>query len=284
MIFSLIRSLRHGKLKAIGPVWLAFGNILRWLIRILSLKLESSHYIGSYGPFLLDGYFAFSDFKSWGTGQNNGFEACIEECKAGKCFLDVGAHIGLVTMPAAKAVGQTGSVHAFEPGKSNFKILERHLILNDLENVVANQVICGDENRTVDFFELDKPNGRNTLVHSERALGYDRTKRVQITLDSYVINAGIAPDIIKIDVEGAEVAVLRGLLKTLKRFQPTIFLSVHPAELKQLSNGFERLEEVIKEIDYVPLNIDGSPFCGWKNSEFVLKHKTKIQAAQPLKT
>ena len=283
-MLALIRSLRHGKLKAGSPVWLVFGNTLRWLIRSLGLKLESFHYIGRRGPFLLDGYFAFSDFNGWGTGQNNGFEACIEECKLGKCFLDVGAHIGLVTMPAAKAVGQRGSVHAFEPGEANFKLLERHLILNNLDNVVANQVICGDDNRTVDFFESDKPNGRNTVIHGERALDYDRTKRAQITLDSYVSDAKIAPDIIKIDVEGAEASVLRGLLKTLKRFQPTIFLSVHPAELKQLSNGFEMLEEVIKEIDYVPLNIDGSEFCGWKNSEFLLKHKTKVQAARTLKT
>ena len=68
-----------------------------------------SHRVGPYGPFRLDGHFAFSDFEHWGAvGHHRGFETCVEAARGARCVLDVGAHIGLVSLPASRALAPGG--------------------------------------------------------------------------------------------------------------------------------------------------------------------------------
>lgn len=271
MIIRSLRKLRHGPLKRFSKGWLFFGNIYRWLFCHLKRSKNYSQNIGPYGPFLLDGYFAFSDFSKWGEGHNNGFESCIEACKEASCFVDIGAHIGLVTMPAAKMLKGRGHVYAFEPSKINNQFLRRHVAANSLQNVTVSDLLVGENNGSVDFFETVYPNGQNSKVITSRVNSYLKCKREQVTLDQYVAEEKIVPDIIKIDVEGAEVSVLAGAIKTIELFKPLIYLSVHPKELKETPEGLAGLIDLIGEIGYCCVEIDGSQVVNYRLAEYILK-------------
>ena len=271
MIIKFLRQLRHGPLRRFSPAWLFLGNCYRSVFKLLKLSKSAAHNIGPYGPFLLDGYFAFSNFSKWGGGHNNGFEHCIEACRSANCFVDVGAHIGLVTLPAAKMLSGRGHVHAFEPAEINNRFLRRHLSLNCISNVSVSNVLLGERKELVDFFETKYPNGQNSKVETIRSRTYTKCKRDQISLDQYVAEKKISPDIIKIDVEGAEISVLAGARKTIKKFRPLIFLSVHPEELNATTKGVEGLKAIIRKIEYQCFEFDGSEVVEFKLSEYLLK-------------
>ena len=271
MVIEFLRMLRHGPLRHFSKGWLFLGNIYRWFFCYLNLSKNSKHNIGPYGPFLLNGYFAFSDFGGWGRGHNNGFESCIEACRDASCFVDIGAHIGLVTLPAAKVLKGRGHVHAFEPSRVNNNFLRHHLTVNFLTNVTVSDLLVGEKNAVVDFFETDYPNGQNSKIFTDRVDSYFQCKREQVTLDKYVADKKIAPDIIKIDVEGAEVSVLAGAKRTLQTFRPLIYLSVHPRELKQTPEGLLGLTKIIQEVGYQCFELNGSKVIDYRLAEYILK-------------
>ena len=271
MLIKFLRNVRHGQLRSLTPFWLYLGRLFRFVLRYSNIPLQAEQHIGPYGPFKLNGYFAFSNFKAWGQGHNNGFEACIEACKSANCFIDIGAHIGLVTLPAASVMQGRGHVHAFEPAQTNLRFLNEHIASNSLKNISVSDNLVGDENNLVDFFEASYPNGQNSRVITSRVTAYKQVKRRQITLDSYVQRNEIVPDIIKIDVEGSETAVIKGARETLNLYKPIVFLSVHPKELAETPEGLNGLLRMIQEFGYRCYELDGSDVVHFRLAEYVLK-------------
>lgn len=215
-LIALLRRLRHGPLKYLNPIWLYFGRLHRRAARRFP-GLTVRQKISSYGPFTLVSEFAFSDFENWGGDHNKGFGSCIEACRGKSCVLDVGAHIGLVTLPAASMLVPGGKLWAFEPAEANVQILRRHLTYNGASNVDITQVLVGAlDDATVDFHESAGPHEQNAIMlKNEDTLvsehgRYSRTKRRQVALDTFCHERKLTPGVIKIDVEGAELRVLEG--------------------------------------------------------------------------
>lgn len=100
--------------------------------------------IGPFGPFHLNGRFAFSNFDQWGKGHNSAFEACVKACRNAQCVLDIGAHIGLVSLPASRMVASGGRVFAFEPAAGNLRFLHDHKTLNNLTNLEVVESLVGE--------------------------------------------------------------------------------------------------------------------------------------------
>ncbi len=270
-LVSSLRSLRHGPLSGLGPLWTTLGGAYRKGLRLFPRSATTAQSIGRYGPFLMNAEFAFSDFANWGGGHNRGFEACIEACRGRRCVLDVGAHIGLVTLPMSRVVAPGGCVYAFEPAATNRRFLREHLALNGIENVVVIESLVGQENRdAVAFFERCEATGMNSVVSMKDHDVYHETHRPQITLDDFCRSGGLAPEVIKMDIEGAELDALKGSRETLERCRPLLFLSVHPAHLKQLGQSCEELARLIDELDYDCLDIDGHPVEGFRRDEYIL--------------
>jgi len=266
---AILRRWRHGRLKALDPLWVVLGRVYRFFARKLGKPV--SHRIGPFGPFLLQSEFAFSNFENWGSGHNNGFRACIEACRGCQCVFDVGGHIGLVTLPMSRAIAPGGHVYSFEPAAANANVLKRHLSDNKIKNVEVIESLVGhqDEER-VEFFEDSSPSAMNSLVIKRDASRYAPTRRRQISLDSFCATRALVPEVIKIDVEGAELAVLRGAANTLRRHHPKIFLSVHPDHLKLLGSSTEELVALVQANGYVWREIDGSPVEVIRHSEYLL--------------
>jgi FkbM family methyltransferase len=267
---ALLRRWRHGPLKALGPVWVFFGDLYRLVCR-LGLGRPVRQKIGRYGPFRLQPEFAFSNFESWGGAHNSGFDRCIEACRNARCALDIGAHIGLVTLPMSQVVAVDGKVYAFEPSTANLRYLHRHLANNNVRNAEVISCLVGQDDRdSVSFFEQRWVSGMNGLTVKREHDKFVQTTRAQISIDRFCSERSLAPDVIKIDVEGAEFGVLKGAEATLRHYRPRIFLSVHPTQLKMLGSSSEALSQLIENIGYRCHEIDGPEARQLRMSEYLL--------------
>ena len=244
-------------------------------MRRVGWSRPSRQSIGAYGPFLLDAHFAFSDFAGWGGGHNEGFSPCIEASRGCKCVVDVGAHVGLVTLPMASVIAPGGFVIAFEPAAANRALLARHVALNQLgDRVRIESSLVGErEQGDVTFYESSSATGKNTLV--DGVLGpQSRSSRLsQITLDTYCAMHGLIPEVIKIDVEGAEVGVLEGARQLLRDHRPPVFLSVHPRLIAALGRSTDELLLILEEVGYECCHIDGSKVEKFALREYLLTPK-----------
>ena len=145
----------------------------------------------------------------------------LDQLRPGAVFYDIGAHIGYYTLCAAKTVGGSGQVVAFEPLPLNIKYLHRHLRINAVDNVKlipAAVSIAGGKIR----FDGGRGTGRGHI-------GASGSYVVDAVCIDDMVGAGRIPppDVIKMDVEGAEFHALQGAKNTLSRYRPTVFVSLH---------------------------------------------------------
>lgn len=140
--------------------------------------------------------------------------------KPGDTVLDVGAHVGYYTLLSSVLVGRSGQVLAFEPNPRNFAYLERHIALNRLPNASALPAAVADQ-EGVARFEFGKGSGTGHLAT-------DGSLQVRtVRLDAICADRGLAPNVVKVDVEGAELSVLEGGRDLFASRRPVVFLSTH---------------------------------------------------------
>lgn len=136
-------------------------------------------------------------------------------------MFDIGAHAGFVTLCAAQIVADGGRVVAFEPLPANLENLRRHVELNGLRNVDVQPYALASESGTSRFHVGgDLSTGR---------LAVDGTVEVRTaTLDGLLASGDVPlPDVVKIDVEGAEADVLAGAGELLRGRRPALILATH---------------------------------------------------------
>jgi FkbM family methyltransferase len=145
----------------------------------------------------------------------------VARLTSGMTVWDIGANVGLYTLPSARAVGPTGQVVAFEPMPRNLGFLRRHLTLNALNDVVVCEVAVSDATGALRMAEGDSP----SEFHVEAGGSYEVKA---VTLDDWLAESGAPPpDLVKIDVEGSDDAVLRGGARTFAKYRPSIYLALH---------------------------------------------------------
>jgi FkbM family methyltransferase len=137
--------------------------------------------------------------------------------KPGMVFFDVGAHIGEYTLIGSREVGPTGAIHAFEAQPDTFALLKQNCTTNRAENVKLNSVAVCEHEGEVEFDICAEPamSSMAAAVDVERKRG--RIRVPGITLDWYCQTNSTWPSLLKIDVEGAELLVLRGAADVLRR-------------------------------------------------------------------
>jgi FkbM family methyltransferase len=152
--------------------------------------------------------------------------------RRGMTFVDVGAHVGYFTVLAAKLVGPSGAVFAFEPHPRNFKLLSANTRRNGLENVKCFPFAVSDSEGDAELFEAESNTGDHRLYRSDD--GYRRALRVRtVRLDS-VSEIRTPVGFVKIDVQGQEPAVMRGM-EGLLRSSPDAIVALEfwPYGLRQ---------------------------------------------------
>jgi FkbM family methyltransferase len=146
--------------------------------------------------------------------------------QSGTRVLDIGAQSGFYSLLLSRLVGPEGMVFAFEPLPANFRILEENLRLNSIQNVTTRREAVSDVSGDISF---DFPHEEVSLIAGP-LLESDDVGTFQvpaISLDDFVHQTGQPIQFIKMDVEGAETAVLRGAVQTLKSFHPSMVVELH---------------------------------------------------------
>lgn len=144
----------------------------------------------------------------------------------GMVVYDIGANVGFYTLLAARRVGPTGAVFAFEPGLGNLADLRRHIELNRCDNTKVLDVAVADRCKEARFLDAGSYTGRL----DERGGREVRMVSLDWLLDEGTVKA---PDLVKIDVEGAEEAVLLGATRLLERYHPVLLLATHGQQVHQ---------------------------------------------------
>jgi FkbM family methyltransferase len=164
-----------------------------------------------------------------------------ETLHPGMTCVDVGANVGYLTLFMAKRVGQTGRVFAFEPTSRICELLKANVSLNSCRQVVIEQAALSDHIGALQFHEgptgFDVYNSAGTITHPTAIPQPFMTSQVRcLTLDSYLGELEWPEiDIVKIDVEGGELSVLKGMEQVLKS-SPGIQLIIELAD--QTTHGF----------------------------------------------
>ncbi|QGN54946.1 FkbM family methyltransferase [Novosphingobium sp. Gsoil 351] len=156
--------------------------------------------------------------------------AFVNLLQPGDIAIDIGGNVGYHTLLAAKLVGPSGRVLAFEPSQRNFAELCDNIALNGFDNVVPSRVAVSDVAGTVElYFGGENEQGNSTLFPSEA--GWSSEKVEAISFAQIADRCELERvTLIKIDVEGAEGHVIRGIVPYLSRLNPecVIFLEISP--------------------------------------------------------
>jgi FkbM family methyltransferase len=192
--------------------------------------------------------------------------------------LDVGANIGPITLPLA-ARCPSGVVHAFEPVASTRRFLERNTSV--VPNVKVHGIGLGDFNgsRTIHVHPRH-PGGAHTGGEAEEG---ENTERIEImTLDAWAAANNIERiDMIKVDIEGDELAFLAGAAQTLRRFRPVLAVECNPVPLWRFAGVgpsvlIERLAAVYGGVGWIEEDGTIRRLAGTEQALFELTHHALI--------
>lgn len=153
-----------------------------------------------------------------GTYEQSKQKAVARALRSEMVFFDIGANVGFYSLLAA---AKGCRVFAFEPSRRNLEYLYRHVEINHFDSVRVLAAAVGDHMGTALFSDGEDPS-----TGSLSASGYE-VKLISIDTVPQV------PDVIKIDVEGAEYFVLKGGERVITSAMPMIFLATHGAEVHQ---------------------------------------------------
>jgi FkbM family methyltransferase len=190
-------------------------------------------------------------------------------CKQGDAIIDVGAHFGLFSVRASQIVGSKGKVFAFEPAPSTFSILNKTVLINNVENIVVPIKAAMSDNNGQAKFYLSSTVGdvANSLVNynDNVHMGYEVDL---IKCDSFVQKKNIKVNFFKIDAEGAELSVLKGAEWVLREQKPYCILSMHPSSILKFGDSSEKIWNFLQGLNYYILvnnkNTSEAEFCGLK--------------------
>lgn len=153
----------------------------------------------------------------------------------GNTFIDVGAHAGWISLASSRLVGSTGQVVAIEPSPALASLVRYHCRVNRITSIAVEEFAVADSSGIADFFIHNEGiSSINSLFESSvarEAPSESPVDRICVrthSLDDYCESRKLSPDLIKIDVEGAELLVIRGASRTLSKHKPALIVAVHP--------------------------------------------------------
>jgi FkbM family methyltransferase len=191
-------------------------------------------------------HFVFQEYEPVTT------RAFRELLRPGMTVIDVGAHIGYYSVLAGKLVGETGRVHAVEPSAENREILGQNIDLNRVRSVTLHPHAAGRERARRAFHLTGSSDSHGFYPHP-------LTKTVRtIEIEAVPLDEMVHGPVhlVKVDVEGAEIEVLRGMRRILAE-NPELALAIewNPACLR--SAGFDPLElpRVLQELGFGQIEV-----------------------------
>jgi FkbM family methyltransferase len=185
-----------------------------------------------------------------GSAEIKLLETLLDE---GDGFVDVGANIGTLSLSGAKRVGQKGQVIAIEPSPRVAEALRLSVLQNGMSQVDAIQAAAADEEGIEEFYLADASSGVGSFFRdyvSRVATPRQYTVQV-ISLDSIIHTIKIKTvQLIKIDVERAELRVISGARRFIERFTPFICCEFNPLSLRAAGHQYLELFDSLRTLGY----------------------------------
>ena len=172
----------------------------------------------------------------------------------GDLFVDVGANIGMITLHARHLIGATGRIDCFEPNPQCVNAIRGHVRMNGIENVFVHPCALSDAPGSLDLSLTSEHSGTATLVD----VGNDaiRTIKVDVRIGDDAIEG--APRVIKIDVEGFELNVLKGLRRTLSMHKPFVVTELIESHLNKAGTNVAEVSGFLFDLGYVAYGISSA--------------------------
>ncbi|MDC0596899.1 FkbM family methyltransferase [Candidatus Pseudothioglobus singularis] len=178
------------------------------------------------------------------------------EVSEGMTILDLGANIGYVTLYFAKILNGNGSIYAVEPDSNNFITLNKNILANNLGSLVSTfHAAIGGITGTATLFKSEHSN-----MHSIITDGANNSNTEDVncfTIDDFIKDKD-CPEFIKMDIEGAEVDVIKGMNTFLKMDKKIkILMELHPDKYDSTSFS-DQAEKLFKHNFYPKIVISAS--------------------------
>lgn len=196
--------------------------------------------------FAVTGYY---DWRVWAI--------CKAVCAAGDSIVEIGANIGTESIAFADTVGSEGRVICFEPLPRNLEALRRMVELNQMKQVTTYPYAVADEEKELVFMPptIVHNSGSGRIATAGEAVEDADAVTVRcIALDS-IADSIERLRLMHVDVEGAEVSVLRGAARIIAREQPYLVLEASPKLLKRMGASLRALHDQCKAMGYSPYEI-----------------------------
>lgn len=249
--------------------WLALRNRQQDVIIKISPDLTFKLYTDNeLAPHIYCGAFEWAE-REW-------LESALQP---GMVFYDIGANIGFFSVIAAEKVTPQGHVYSFEPVSGTHDRLVENIQLNKIDkHVTTFLAAASDHVGEAQIYIPDKGmDAWNSLAVKPEAGNYRLDTIKTIVLDELVANQTLrSPDIIKIDVEGWELHVLKGLQQTLQTYHPTLYVEFTSANLKAAGTNCAELAEFIRALGYQLYEYDPRHKTLVVQHDFNFEHKNLI--------
>ncbi len=183
--------------------------------------------------------------------EHDAYRTFVERLGPGDHFIDVGAHVGVYTLAAARRVGPDGRVLALEPVPPSLERLRAHVRWNGMDDVV--ETIAAAASDVDGVATLHFHGGGSTAAFLPQAVHTADPSALRVTtltLDGLSRERRVRPRVVKIDVEGAELHVLRGMGRILDADRPSVFCEVHPVWLGAMGGSLVDLEDLLRRHGY----------------------------------
>lgn len=200
----------------------AIRTILNKIIKSVipeKLSIEEGVLILDTGDAVVSGALVFGVYEK--------FESKLfrERLRPGMAVVDIGANIGYFSLIASKRVGESGKVFSFEPDRTNFACLQKMIGENKCSNTTIFNEALGDRSGTIDLYLSSVNKGDHRVYQVEN----EKREKISVpiqTLDVVLKSVGNPKiDLIKMDVQGAEGLVVKGMVETLANNPKMIIFS-----------------------------------------------------------
>ncbi len=176
----------------------------------------------------------------------------------GMTVVDIGANVGFYTEVFSGLVGAAGRVYAFEPDPFCSAVLRDRVRSFPVPNVRVETLAIGDANGTATFYSSGRDRAESRTHPFDASVPSETFEVPVVTLDSWCeANQISRVDVVKIDVEGAEVRALQGMRRLIARSAPAgMFIEFSPTQLRGAGASAETFWELLAELGYVPHALD----------------------------
>ncbi|MFM9945498.1 MAG: FkbM family methyltransferase [Bacteroidia bacterium] len=140
--------------------------------------------------------------------------------KEGDTFFDIGANVGLHSYFVERCISDV-KIYSFEPLPENVEYIKETILLNKLKNINLIESAIGSETKKI-YFEIGTNNFQGKITENKTSIEVKL-----ITLDEFCYSNNIFPNVLKIDVEGAEIDVLQGAIKLIEEKRPIFIIELH---------------------------------------------------------